>query len=27
MLAGAALLGLAGVFSLFGLGDKRKKNK
>nr|WP_314756615.1 DUF1542 domain-containing protein [uncultured Lactobacillus sp.] len=26
-LAGAALLGLAGVFSLFGLGDKRKKNK
>ena len=25
-LAGAALLGLAGVFSLFGLGDKRKKN-
>ena len=26
-LAGAALLGLAGVLSLFGLGDKRKKNK
>lgn len=26
-LAGAALLRLAGVFSLFGLGDKRKKNK
>lgn len=25
-LAGAALLGLAGVLSLFGLGDKRKKN-
>ena len=24
-LAGAALLGLAGVFSLFGLGDKRKR--
>ncbi|TGA94557.1 DUF1542 domain-containing protein [Lactobacillus johnsonii] len=26
-LAGAVLLGLAGVLSLFGLGDKRKKNK
>ena len=26
-LAGAALLGLAGALSLFGLGDKRKKNK
>ncbi|QTQ39216.1 DUF1542 domain-containing protein [Lactobacillus taiwanensis] len=25
-LAGAALLGLTGVLSLFGLGDKRKKN-
>ena len=25
-LAGAALLGLASVLSLFGLGDKRKKN-